>query len=313
MRIAVVHPDSGWILTRLAQELCKAASDRFFLANLIPGRFHFSGTVDAIYYMDAQNCWGSPMRDMFPGVFHVAMFTHADLDDLATVRPDIQKLDGVVHMCQRYYERFLKAGFYPKERMTVIAPGEPCSLFKLRPLRLGVCQRGGFPGKGDPFLFEALARMPVEIRRHVGLHIKGSGWGPSLEQFRDRIGPMRVAVDDDERPQSYEDFYEAIDYLLIPSLWEGGPMALQEAMACGVPVIAADVGFVPDFLRSWDSGAAIVAPGCRLFPPGNREAMANAIESRVRDRMDLRSRVEGLTWRSYAEKLEAFVETVRGL
>ena len=122
---------------------------------------------------------------------------------------------------------------------------------------------------------------------------------------------MRVSIDDNERPKSYEGFYEAIDYLLIPSLYEGGPMALQEALACGVPVIAADVGFVPDFLREWDSGAPIVAPGCVIFPAGNHEAMANAIESRVRDRLELRRRVEHLSWKSYAEKVEAFVETLR--
>src|SRR3990167_3357782 len=109
MRIAVVHPDSGWILSRLARELCEAASDRFFCANLTTGRLHFAEAFDAIYYMDAQNCWGSPMRDMCPNVLHVAMFTHADGDDLDTVRPDILKLDGIVHMCRRYHDRFLKA------------------------------------------------------------------------------------------------------------------------------------------------------------------------------------------------------------
>jgi len=121
-----------------------------------------------------------------------------------------------------------------------------------------------------------------------------------------------VRIDGEETPASYQAFYEQIDYLLIPSLWEGGPMALQEALACGVPVIAADVGFVPDFLREWDSGAPVVAPGCVIFPPGNHAAMAAAVESLVRDRMDLRSRVQHLSWGAYAQKLEAFVETLRG-
>ena len=193
----------------------------------------------------------------------------------------------------------------------MIPPGQPCSSFKLRPLRLGVCQRGGFPGKGDPFLWEALGRMPFTVRQHVHLRVKGSGWGASCNDYFEAIHPLLVSIDVDERPSGYHAFYNQIDYLLIPSLWEGGPMALQEALACSVPVIAADVGFVPDFLREWDSGAPIVAPGCVIFPAGNREALANAVESRVRDRMDLRQRVESLSWKSYAEKLEAFVETLR--
>jgi len=120
-------------------------------------------------------------------------------------------------------------------------------------------------------------------------------------------------MDGEETAQSYPVFYEGLDFLMIPSLWEGGPMALQEALACGVPVIAADVGFVPDFLREWDSGAAIVAPGCTIFPAGNHQAMASAIEGRVRDKLNLRRRVEELSWRAYADKLEVFIKTLKGI
>ena len=46
--------------------------------------------------------------------------------------------------------------------------------------------------------------------------------------------------------------------LLMPSLNEGGPRVVLEAMACGVPVIATPVGIVPDILppeciEEWDS------------------------------------------------------------
>ena len=327
MRIAVIHPDSGWILSRLARELCEAASDTFFLANLTQGRLHFSGAFDAIYYMDVQNCWGSLMRDMYPDVLHVGMFTHADRDDLATARPDISNLDGIVHMCRRYYDRFLKAGRYPKERMVVIPPGQQCSSFKLRPLRLGVCQRGGFPGKGDPFLFEALAGLLVEVRRHVELNIKGSGWRDSWMCWESRLDPLRVILDDNECQADYLKWYDNIDYLLVPSLYEGGPMAVQEALACGILVISADVGFVPEML-TWtcsegaldkapeyrlrkDNDRVAIEPGCYIFPPGDVGALCQIITSLYVRRSRLRRRVEGLSWKSYAEKLEAFVETLR--
>mgnify|MGYP001573395053 CR=1 FL=1 len=331
MRIAVVHPASGWILSRLSEELCAAAPETFFMAlKPSPDRLHFPRPFDAIFYVDVQNCWGSLMRDLYPNAIHVGFFTHLDQDSDNAFRPDWSKLDGVVHMARRYYDRFLQAGWYPAERMAVIPPGQVVDRFPLRPLRLGVCQRGGFPGKGDPFLFEALAELPIQFRRCVHVIIKGSGWKPSLERSNtppasSRPGwasvmmPFRVEIDEDESPNGYQDFYGKIDYLLIPSLWEGGPMALLEALACGVPVIAADVGWVPEMIGG---GAQHVVRGsfvgnikrgtcCWTYPPGDGNSLRYIISELVQERLDRRAQVEGLSWKSYAEKLEAFVETLR--
>ncbi len=43
------------------------------------------------------------------------------------------------------------------------------------------------------------------------------------------------------------EFYKSIDYLLIYSENEGGPLPLVEALAMGVPVISNNVGFVPKY------------------------------------------------------------------
>lgn len=317
MRLLVVSPGSGWILDRIGQSVAQAGGWAWM--QLGEGRADarldatkacsWTGKVEparaeAVFYWDVQNCWGESWRDALPGVIHVGAFTHLDKDSPESYRPHWGKLDGIVHMARRYERVFAEQGWYPPERMTVIPPGEVTG-FRLRPLRLGVCQRGGFPGKGDPFLFEALANLSVGIRQHIELCIKGTGWDNSLAEWLPKLDPMKVVLDETEGQLSYPAFYEGLDYLLIPSLWEGGPMSLIEALACGLPVITAEVGWVPEMTEGLDYQDVLD------FEPGNHRSLQTIITMLVERRAARRARVAGLTWQSYAERLKAFVETLR--
>ena len=48
-------------------------------------------------------------------------------------------------------------------------------------------------------------------------------------------------------PENRRDFYSKIDYLVVTSREEGGPMVVPEALAHGVPVIAPNVGWCWEF------------------------------------------------------------------
>jgi glycosyltransferase involved in cell wall biosynthesis len=78
------------------------------------------------------------------------------------------------------------------------------------------------------------------------------------------------------------DVLRAADVVAMPSLNEGLPLALLEAMACGRPVVATPVGGVPEAIEDGRTGL--------LVPPDDAEALARAI-STLLDDIELRSRV----------------------
>lgn len=64
-------------------------------------------------------------------------------------------------------------------------------------------------------------------------------------------------------------FYGALDVFVLSSIREGSPNVVLEAMACGCPVIATNVGGVPELIGDQDSGL--------LVDPDDPEGLASAL------------------------------------
>lgn len=47
------------------------------------------------------------------------------------------------------------------------------------------------------------------------------------------------------------------DIFLLPSLYEGLPLSLLEAMACGLPIISTPVSIVPEIIAEWKNGIMV--------------------------------------------------------
>ncbi|MCX6630264.1 MAG: glycosyltransferase, partial [Candidatus Solibacter sp.] len=67
----------------------------------------------------------------------------------------------------------------------------------------------------------------------------------------------------------------ACDLFALSSHWEGNPMAVMEAMAAGLPVVATAVGSVPELVVDGETGL--------LVPDGQDRAFAGALASLARD------------------------------
>jgi glycosyltransferase involved in cell wall biosynthesis len=103
------------------------------------------------------------------------------------------------------------------------------------------------------------------------------GNGPLGRQLQQRAAARGLG--DDPRlaflpfsPPS-ERYLSALDLYVLPSAWEALPIGLLEALACGVPQVATDVGGTAEAVSS--------ATG-RLVPPKQPEELAGAITTMLR-------------------------------
>lgn len=134
-------------------------------------------------------------------------------------------------------------------------------------LRIGAAARLS-PEKGLDRLVLAVA----ECRGRgldIELVIHGEGeLRPALEALVERSG-LRGRVQLPGNSDALERWYPQLDAFVLPSLTEGMPLTVLEALACGTPVIATAVGAVPQVLRN--------LPDCRVVPPDDWGALAAAL------------------------------------
>jgi glycosyltransferase involved in cell wall biosynthesis len=137
------------------------------------------------------------------------------------------------------------------------------------------------PGKGADVFLEAAAhvldRMPEARLALVGKGILRGG----LERRARAIGlDDRLRFFDYRGPTARQ--CRSLDLLVLASPWEALPLGLLEALACGVPQVATNVGGNPEVVIDGETGL--------LFPPNDPTALAERIVHLLRE-SDLRARM----------------------
>ena len=149
------------------------------------------------------------------------------------------------------------------------------------------------PLKGHDLVIGALAQLPQAELTIVGQGIEAG----ALRQLAERLGVaarvrFRGAVPHGEMPA----IFGAADVLVLASEREGWPNVLLEAMACGTPVVAANVGGVPEVVKEAAAG--------RLLPARSAEAISREVTALLQAppaRAETRAYAEGFSWQETSQ------------
>ncbi|MFN8587768.1 MAG: glycosyltransferase [Candidatus Eisenbacteria bacterium] len=245
----------------------------------------------------------------------------------ALKRDELLRADAVTAVCSAVADTLVRDYGVGRDRVRVVPNGaelpdeeaeaEPARAWRerfhaqlIRPLWAVVGRLE--EQKGHAVLFDALAEL---WRRGLDFSLVVAGDGSLREPLQQRAAALGldrkihfVGTLDDAGP-----LLAASDAVLLPSLWEGLPLVLLEAMARSRPVLATAVGGVPELIEHGVNG--------HLVPPNDAAALADALElfHRKTDRAARMGRAGGelvrrdYTWQAVADGFEAVYDEALGL
>jgi glycosyltransferase involved in cell wall biosynthesis len=149
-----------------------------------------------------------------------------------------------------------------------------------------------YPVKGHRYLLEALALLAERFPRlHVAIAGRGELEGPLLARARalhisDRFHLLGLRSD-------VGNLLAGADVFVLPSLSEGLPLALLEAMLAARPIVATAVGEIPTALADGRAGV--------LVPPADAGALASGLAGVLADPARARGLSEAAALRAAEE------------
>ncbi len=127
--------------------------------------------------------------------------------------------------------------------------------------------------KGHIYLLEALGRI-----KNIDFEFFVIGEGTEkvfLENRAEKLG-LKEKIFFEGYQKSIASYIIKTDIFVLPSLWEGLPVALMEAMSCGLPCIASNVGGIGELIEHMTDGL--------LVEPKNVDQLEQAITKLLNDK-----------------------------
>ena len=198
-----------------------------------------------------------------------------------------QWVDRVIAVSESAREFLIHTKGISLEKVTVIPNGCDLSVFRPGRARKAVRMELGLdadapvigvvgrlePQKGHQFLLDAFPRVAAEFPNARLLLIGDGSLRTQLARQAARVGIASHVIFAGFRTDIPR-LLDAVDLMVLPSLWEGMPLTALEAAAMAKPIVATDV----------DGTAEVVQDGVtgRLVPPANASALGDAILETLR-------------------------------
>ena len=242
---------------------------------------------------------------------------HHDASAQRSERVVLRAATGVVATSEWTRQQVLTRYAIPAHRVHVARPGVDRVAAPARPVRghlicVGVLSRH----KGQDLLVEALADL-AERDWHCVLAGPLDRDPAYVEQLQARITRLgyghRIRLSGVLTGAALSHAYTTADLLVAPSRSETYGMAVTEALAHGLPVIAAAVGGLPEALGSTADGTR---PG-QLVPPGAPAALAATLADwlggeRHRHRLRAAARQRRSTLRGWEQTTQEIANALTG-
>ncbi|ABN56626.1 MULTISPECIES: glycosyltransferase family 4 protein [Methanoculleus] len=160
------------------------------------------------------------------------------------------------------------------------------------------------PVKGVRHLLQAMSIVHQDLPEAKLILVGDGDEREHLETLTDSLGIRECVEFVGKVPhERVQDYMNQVEAFVLPSLSEGFPVTILEAMACGLPVVATRVGGIPDIIEDGTNGYLVDAM--------NQERMAEALLKVLRNeplRKDIsnnnREKAEKYRWEAVAAELE---------
>lgn len=203
----------------------------------------------------------------------------------------------------------------PMEKLTVIPNGIDERKYQIsidkdkKKKELGILHEGPIIGlgvriaeqKGITYLLQA---MPTILNRFPGLSLVIAGDGNLTNALKQEARSLEISnnVFFIGPRLDIPELLKLFDLYVLPSLWEGLPMVLLEAMAAGCAIIATDVGGNSQAIKNGHNGI--------LVEPRNPQQLAGAIITLI-ESPDLRKIFIRNAYQTFHERFSADIMTKR--
>jgi glycosyltransferase involved in cell wall biosynthesis len=177
----------------------------------------------------------------------------------------------------------------PVEKVSVIYNGvniKNCDSLQVQNVKLSFSREAGniilmtvgrlHKQKGHYYLIHAISKVKKEVLK-IRLLIIGEG--EEEKNLKNLVKSLDLTDQIIFTGLKYdvENILPIAELFILPSLWEGMPNAVLEAMATGKPVVATEVGGIPELVIHGETGL--------LVPPKDSDALASAIIDLLQDKL----------------------------